>query len=79
MRQFHRKATMAKKGKIEVNQEFCKACELCVANCPAEAIRLSTHFNNKGYQPAEPVPEKCTGCGLCALMCPEGAIEVWRE
>jgi 2-oxoglutarate ferredoxin oxidoreductase subunit delta len=70
---------MAKQGKIVVNPDYCKACALCVEHCPAEAIRISTRFNDKGYTPAEPVPDKCTGCGMCALMCPEAAIEVWRE
>jgi len=67
------------KGKIEINQEMCKSCELCVEHCPADAIRIAEGYNDKGYHPAEPVADKCTGCGLCATICPEAVIEVWRE
>lgn len=70
---------MAQNGKITIDKVLCKACELCISVCPEQAIRLSTGLNQKGYHPAEFVPEKCRGCALCALMCPEVAIEVYRE
>lgn len=72
------KKDMAAKGKITIDQCFCKACELCLAVCPDEAIRLSGVLNDKGYHPAEFCKETCRGCALCAVMCPEVAIEVYR-
>ena len=41
---------MAKiEGRIVVNNERCKGCELCVVACPTNALALSKHVNNKGY------------------------------
>jgi 2-oxoglutarate ferredoxin oxidoreductase subunit delta len=68
-------------GKIEINKNYCKGCELCTTACSFKLIRLSKEFNRSGYYIAELVdPEgKCTGCALCAEMCPDAAIEVWKE
>ena len=67
------------KGKIEVNSEKCKGCELCIAFCPKQSISRSGKLNASGYLPA--VYEDggaCTGCAICAVVCPEVAIEVYR-
>ncbi len=68
------------KGKIEILEDRCKGCELCVAFCPRGCIRISGRLNNTGYHPAEPSGDKCTGCGICYLVCPEpGCITVYRD
>ncbi len=68
------------KGKITIDEQFCKGCEFCIEFCPKGAIRVSTRLNAKGYAVAEYAEEKsCTGCATCALVCPEAAIEVYRE
>jgi 2-oxoglutarate ferredoxin oxidoreductase subunit delta len=69
------------RGRIVVNTEACKGCELCVTICPSRLIQLAESFNSKGYRPAELVdPEdRCTGCTLCAMICPDAAITVFRE
>ena len=71
---------MAKaKGAIIINIEKCKGCELCVANCPSDVIRLSGEVNSKGYYFAyADIPESCTGCSNCALVCPDGVISVYQ-
>ena len=71
---------MPAKGYIEVNELYCKACGLCVADCPFGVIALDmTRITPKGYHPATMVnPEKCTGCGICAIVCPDAAITVYR-
>lgn len=68
-------------GKIEINEEFCKGCTLCISVCPLKLIRIANHVSKKGYHPAEfcDPQGKCTGCTLCALMCPDAAITVYRE
>ena len=64
---------------IEVNEEICKGCSLCVAACPMKILRLSEKINSKGYHPSEQFdPGKCTGCKLCAIMCPDIAIKVFK-
>jgi len=69
-----------RRAKIEINEDFCKGCGLCVNTCPLHLIRLSNRVSTRGYFPAEcPDAEgKCTGCALCATMCPDVAIEVFR-
>lgn len=71
---------MPVKGRIEVNESYCKGCELCVSACPQEVLSLAAErITTKGYHPAELIAEGCTGCGICALVCPEAAIAVYRE
>ena len=68
------------KGHIEIDQELCKGCQLCISFCPSEVICLAQNLNTAGYQPAVFNGNgKCTGCAICALVCPEVAIEVYRD
>lgn len=69
------------KGRIIIDVEACKGCQLCTSVCPFDLIRMSTSFNSRGYRPAELVDpaRRCTGCALCAIICPDAAIEVFRE
>jgi 2-oxoglutarate ferredoxin oxidoreductase subunit delta len=67
------------KGSIEISQELCKGCELCVSFCPKRLISTSSKLNASGYLPAVfNDNDECTGCAVCALVCPEVAIEVYR-
>lgn len=67
------------KGYIEINKEFCKGCELCIAFCPKKVILPAEKLNASGYLTADFSDNgECTGCAICALVCPEAAIEVYR-
>jgi 2-oxoglutarate ferredoxin oxidoreductase subunit delta len=67
------------KGKIVIDQELCKGCELCISFCPKKLITLSDKLNAAGYLPSIFTDsEECTGCASCAVICPEVAIEVYR-
>jgi 2-oxoglutarate ferredoxin oxidoreductase subunit delta len=71
---------MPVKGRIEVNDKYCKSCELCIAACPQGVIALDENIMTaRGYHPARLVREGCTGCAICALVCPDAAITVYRE
>lgn len=71
---------MPVKGTIEVNELYCKGCELCVGACPQDVIRLDMdRLTPKGYHPASLIAEGCTGCAVCAVICPDAAITVFRE
>jgi len=68
------------KGYIEIDQELCKGCQVCMFFCPKHLIAPAKKLNAAGYMPAgfENTGEECTGCTICALVCPEVAIEVYR-
>lgn len=71
---------MPPKGRIVVNELYCKGCELCVEACPQDVIILDPQrITAKGYHPAMLNGEGCTGCAICAVICPESAITVYRE
>ncbi|NIQ39022.1 MAG: 4Fe-4S dicluster domain-containing protein [Proteobacteria bacterium] len=73
-------------GIIEIDEELCKGCLLCVEACPKGLIESSTKLNRTGYYPSvflekgmKRESKQCTGCCACAVSCPEIAIEVYRE
>lgn len=71
---------MAAIGWIEVSDNYCKGCELCVHSCPQAVIMLDgDRLTPKGFHPAKIVKDGCTGCAICALVCPDSAITVYRE
>jgi 2-oxoglutarate ferredoxin oxidoreductase subunit delta len=71
---------MPVKGWIEVNEKYCKGCELCIGFCPQHVLDLDKdHLTSKGYHPVQLIAEGCTGCAICALICPEAALTVFRE
>ncbi|HSF80758.1 MAG TPA: ferredoxin family protein [Anaerolineales bacterium] len=71
---------MPVKGWIEINELYCKGCELCVDACPQDVLALDMeHLTPKGYHPAHLVTEGCTGCAICAIVCPEAALTIFRE
>ena len=39
-------------GRIEVDEDRCKGCELCINFCPKKVIAVADHFNRLGYRPA---------------------------
>ena len=71
---------MAVKGWIEVNELYCKGCELCVPACPQDVMSLDmSRLTPKGYHPVHLIAEGCTGCAICAVVCPDAALTVYRE
>jgi 2-oxoglutarate ferredoxin oxidoreductase subunit delta len=71
---------MPVRGKIVVDEQYCKGCELCVGACPQHVIALDMdRLTSKGYHPASLFKEGCTGCAICAVVCPDAAITVFRE
>jgi len=67
------------KGYIEIDQELCKGCQLCISFCPKDLISVSDRLNASGYLPAVFNDNgECSGCAICALVCPEAIIEVYR-
>lgn len=72
-------STKPDRGIVEIHEDECKGCGLCVAACAPEVLRLSEELNHHGYHPAIYLGAGCTGCGMCFFACPEpGAILVYR-
>ena len=71
---------MPVKGWIEVDERYCKGCDLCVNACPPEVLALDMeHLTPKGYHPVHLTGDGCTGCAICAIVCPEAALTIYRE
>ena len=66
------------KANITIDDNLCKACELCIVSCPMSCIKLSEKFNDKGFHPIEfsfhGERGECTACGICFNVCPDAAI-----
>ncbi len=72
---------MPAKGYVEISQEGCKGCGLCVANCPVQCLEINTGDTNSFglHYTFLAQPEKCIACQNCAVMCPDAAITVYRK
>ena len=66
---------------IVIDENKCKACYLCINECPKNLIKISEKTNNLGNRIVEfSDPEhECLGCAMCATRCPDLAItEVYK-
>lgn len=55
---------------IQVNEEKCIGCSLCVNDCPNACLRLE---NGKAHVDSEAF---CIECGHCYAICPQAAISM---
>jgi len=62
---------------VWVSEERCKACDKCVAVCPAGVLAMRQDPQTVLGAMIEVVtPEACIGCNECELTCPDFAIYV---
>ncbi|MFH1548030.1 MAG: 4Fe-4S binding protein [Candidatus Omnitrophota bacterium] len=65
---------------IQIKEEKCKGCQICINFCPRGVLGISKKINKKGFYTVEVIhKEKCSGCGICFLVCPDVAIEIYGE
>ena len=65
--------------KVEINSKVCKACELCILNCPKGVLALGKESNPSGYHYVTVVnQDACIACKMCAIACPDAAIEIYQ-
>lgn len=63
-------------SRIVIDKNKCKACYLCINECPKKLLKVGSETNNLGVHTVEfndPAKE-CLGCAMCALRCPDLAI-----
>ena len=58
---------------IEIKEEWCKGCEICVEFCPHDVLAM------KGPVVEVVNLEACTACQLCEIRCPDFAITVTKN
>lgn len=67
-------------ARINIDNERCKGCGLCVLSCPKKILLLSeSETNSNGYFIVKVTDMgECIGCANCAIMCPDSVIGVER-
>ncbi len=56
---------------VEIHPNNCKACGLCIVNCPRGVLKSGNQINVLGYEATIVANDKCIGCGICYYICPE--------
>ncbi len=58
--------TLNRLHSVTLDEDLCRGCTNCIANCPTEAIRVR---NGKAHI----ISERCIDCGECIRSCPSHA------
>jgi len=62
---------------IEVKEDWCKGCNICIDRCPVDALEESDKLNRRGIRPPRLKKDNnCNYCRLCELICPDLALTV---
>ena len=62
---------------IEVKDDWCKGCNICIDRCPVNALEESDKLNRRGIRPPKLKEiNECNNCRYCELICPDLAISV---
>ncbi|MGG7073272.1 4Fe-4S binding protein [Campylobacter sp. 9BO] len=65
---------------VWVDESRCKACDVCVSNCPAGVLGMRLEASAVLGKMIEVVhPDACIGCRDCELHCPDFAIYVAQK
>jgi 2-oxoglutarate ferredoxin oxidoreductase subunit delta len=65
---------------IEIKEDWCKGCGICIQRCPVGALEESDKLNKRGIRPPRLKKDnECNNCRLCELICPDLAITVISE
>jgi len=65
------------RGKLVFYPERCIGCQLCVKDCPSNAIRIKKQEGGKFE--AEVDLDKCIYCAQCVDSCPKKALEATKD
>lgn len=75
------KPVVRPRGCVDIDQDRCKGCGLCVEVCPKKLLVLSNgNVNAHGYAYVSAIEnDTCTGCASCGIICPDACITVYRK
>ena len=59
---------------LQIIQEWCKGCGICVTFCPKNVLELDDQDKAVAVR-----PEDCIACKLCEYRCPDLAVTVVTE
>jgi len=67
-------ATLLSMGRVEIDNDICNGCKLCVEVCPANSLMMTgkKSVEMKGENPT------CIACGDCVPICLPKAIKITR-
>lgn len=65
------------RGKIAFHPELCIGCQMCVKDCPSNAIAIRK-VGDKKFE-ADFNLAKCIYCAQCVDSCPKKALESTKE
>lgn len=60
---------------IEINEDLCSGCAVCIALCPYNALKLKEK-DDKEHLVAEIDVLKCKRCSSCVTACPSNSITI---
>jgi formate hydrogenlyase subunit 6/NADH:ubiquinone oxidoreductase subunit I len=64
------------RGKLLWAEELCKACMLCVRDCPAKAIEIEIADRATRQYVFRYRLDRCIYCAQCVASCKEGALSM---
>lgn len=66
---------------VIIDKSKCKACYLCISECPKKLIKKGAESNSLGAFPVEFEDKngECIACAMCAIRCPHLAIVEVRQ
>ena len=64
-------------GKVTLDGSKCTGCSLCVAECPTQALTVSSNEETDVFQLLFK-HELCIACGQCVEVCPEQCLHLER-
>lgn len=67
----------ARKPPVELTLSNCTGCELCMEDCPYQAIQMRKRTDGMAY-PVEAliIPKRCASCGICVGSCDYKALNL---